>query len=473
MEIIGRERERRILTRCEMSDKSEFVAVYGRRRVGKTFLIAEHFGNKFTFSVTGISEGSKKDQLNGFRRSLMKYYQGDIQAPQDWQEAFALLELRITQDPTLGKKVLFIDELPWLDTHKSGFLPALEHFWNAFVSRRPDILLIVCGSAASWMINNLIENYGGLHNRVTETIVVEPFMLRECEAFYARKGIAYNRRQIAEAYMILGGIPYYMDAMDKMYGLNQNIDLLLFEKNAKLGNEFSRLYHSLFRHADNHIRIVEILAKSGSGLTRQELSAASGISDGGGLTKALDELESCGLVSRSSDIRKKRNGDYFKLTDFYSLFYFKYLKNRKITDPHYWTNYLSDPAHRSWCGYAFERLCMAHIGQIKHKLGISGVITNVCAFRSSQQKGGAQIDIVIDRRDDTINLCECKYTNKAYILMDKDAADLERKKEVFIRETGTKKSIHMTMITANGIAHNAYRNDIQAEIILDDLFLPT
>ena len=470
MEIIGRTQERRILTRCEMSDKPEFVAVYGRRRVGKTFLIAEHFGNKFSFSVTGISGASKKDQLNEFRRSLLKHYQGDIPVLKDWHEAFAFLEARIASDPTLGKKVLFIDELAWLDTHKSGFLRALEHFWNAFASRRPDILLIVCGSAASWMINNLIDDYGGLHNRVTETIVVEPFELHECEAFYTKRGVAFNRRQIAEAYMILGGIPYYMDAMDKMYGLNQNIDLLLFEKNAKLGNEFVRLYHSLFRHAGTHIRIVETLAKSGAGLTRQELSATSGISDGGGLTKALMELEACGLVGRCYDIRKKRNGDYFKLIDFYSLFYFKYLKNRKNNDPRFWTNYLSEPAHSTWCGYAFERLCLAHIEKIKQRLGISGVITNIFAFRSSKHKGGAQIDMVIDRRDDTINLCECKFANKAYTITEKYAGDLQLKKDVFIQETGTKKSIHMTMITANGLIQNAYRNDIQAEITLDDLF---
>ena len=472
MEIIGRERERRILARCESSDKPEFVAVYGRRRVGKTFLIAEHFGNKFTFSVTGISGGAMKEQLNEYRRSLGKHYKGDVPALKDWYEAFGLLEERITQDPTLGKKVLFFDELPWLDTHKSGFLPALEHFWNAFASRRPDILLIVCGSAASWMINNLIDSYGGLHNRVTETIVVEPFSLHGCEEFCLKKGIALSRRQIAEAYMILGGVPYYLDALDKMFGLNQNIDLLLFDKNAKLGNEFNRLYHSLFLHADNYINVVETLAKNGAGLTRQEIAAASRISDGGGLTKVLGELESCGLISRSSDINKKRNGDYFRLIDFYSLFYFRYLKNRKNTDPHFWTNYLSDPAHSAWCGYAFERLCMAHIGQIKQRLGISGVITSVYAFRSAMRKGGAQIDMVIDRRDDTINLCECKYSNKAYVLTSADAADLDRKKEVFLRETGTKKSIHITMITAGGLVQNAYRNEIQAEITLDDLFMP-
>ena len=471
MEIIGRERERRILTRCETSGKPEFVAVYGRRRVGKTYLVAWHFANKFAFSVTGVSGGNMKQQLREFHMALTRHYNGDIPIPKDWPEAFALLEKKLDGDSSLGKKVLFIDELPWLDTQKSGFLSALEHFWNAFASRRPDILLIVCGSAASWIIKNLLENYGGLHNRVTETIVVEPYLLSDCEAFFRSRNISFNRQQIAEAYMILGGVPFYMDAMDRMFGLNQNIDLLFFEKNAKLSNEFDRLYRSLFRNADNHMRIVETLARDGLGMTRQELSAASGISDGGGLTKALSELEACALIKRDFDIAKKRNGEYYKLIDFFSLFYFKYLKNRKSSDPHFWTNYLTDPAHRVWCGYAFERLCAAHVGLIKHKLGISGMVTEVYAFRSKQKKGGAQIDLVIDRKDGVVNLCECKFTIKPYALDEKDAADLERKKEIFLMETGSKKAIHTTMITANGLVQNAYRNEIQAEITLDDLFV--
>jgi len=472
MKIIGREKEQRILTRCQQSDKPEFIAVFGRRRVGKTFLITEHFDSKFAFSVTGVSEGSTKEQLNEFRNSLMRYYKGDFPELESWNEAFFILEAQLASDPTVGKKIIFIDELPWFDTHKSGFLKALEHFWNAYVSRHPDIILIVCGSAASWMINNLINSYGGLHNRVTETIAIEPFDLWECEAFYSSRGVAFNRQQIAEAYMILGGIPYYMDAIDKIYGLNQNIDMLLFDKGARLGGEFTRLYHSLFRHAENHIRIVDTLAENNPGMTRQELLAESGISNGGGLTKILSELESCGFISRSSDINRKRNGEYYKLIDFFTLFHYKYLRKRVSTDPHFWTNYISNPAHRAWCGYAFERLCMAHIRQIKQRLGISGVITEVYAFRSSQQKGGAQIDMIIDRKDDTINLCECKFSIKPYTLTQQDIDDLDRKKEVFLQETKKRKSIHMTLITANGLTHNAYRNEIQAEITLNDLFVP-
>ena len=192
MELIGRVRERRILSRCEASNKPEFVAVYGRRRVGKTYLIVQHFANKFTFSVTGLSGGDMKEQLREFHKALKKYYQGEIAVPNNWHEAFGLLEERIERDPSAGKKVLFMDELPWLDTQKSGFLAALEHFWNAFASRRQDILMIVCGSAASWIIKNLLENYGGLHNRVTETIVVEPYHLAECEEFYRSRNIAFK-----------------------------------------------------------------------------------------------------------------------------------------------------------------------------------------------------------------------------------------------------------------------------------------
>ena len=473
MEIIGRERERQILRRCETSGKPEFIAVYGRRRVGKTFLMVEHFGNKFTFSVTGVSEGGTKDQLRVFHASLKKHFQTDIPEPSNWLQAFGLLEEQLEKDITLGRKVLFIDEMPWLDTAKSKFLPALEHFWNSYASRRNDILLIVCGSAASWIIKNLLNNYGGLHNRVTEKIIVEPYNLYECEAFYRSRGIVMTRQQMAEAYMILGGIPFYMDAMDSMYGLNQNIDLLLFEKNAKLENEFNRLYNSLFRHADNHINIAKTLAKSSNSMTRKELSKASGISDGGGLTKTLEEMEACGLLGRSADIKKKRNGDYYRLEDFYTLFYFKYIESQRGNDPRFWTNYLSYPAHRTWCGYAFERLCMAHSQQIKQRLGITGVLSETYAFRGNNEKGRAQIDIIIDRRDDVINLCECKFTVQPYELTDKDIADLERKKEVFLQETGTKKAIHVTLITTKGLAHNPYRNEIQSEITLDDLFLPT
>jgi hypothetical protein len=347
----------------------------------------------------------------------------------------------------------------------------LEHFWNTFASSRPDILLIVCGSAASWMIKNIIDSYGGLHNRITHSIALEPFTLAECEEFYRSRKIVLNRYQMAEAYMILGGIPYYLEQMDKSLGLNQNIDLLFFAKNARLKGEFQRLYRSLFRSADNHIRIVEALGASASGLNRQEIIAASDISDGGALTDILRELEQCGLVAATDDFNKRRNGEYYRLTDFFSLYHLKYIKGNRSQDEHFWISYLLDPAHRNWCGHAFERLCMAHVPQIKARLGIAGVITSVYSWRSVDHTSPVQIDLVLDRNDKIINLCELKYSTSAFALDRKYAEHLDARRQRFVDETGTHSAVHQTMITTYGLVHNAYANDIQSQVTLDDLFM--
>jgi predicted AAA+ superfamily ATPase len=471
MSIIGRVYEKSVLQSCYESEQPEFVAVYGRRRIGKTYLIKEYFNNHFTFSVSGMADETMHTQLENFHYSLQDYFEGDIPFPKNWLNAFVILERLIKALNTKAKKIIFIDELPWMDTPKSGFLAALEHFWNSFASSRPDILLIVCGSATSWMITNLINNYGGFHNRLTEQIALKPFTLRECEEYFSNNGIVFNRYQIAEAYMILGGVPYYLSQMKRMYGLNQNIDALLFAKNAKLAGEFDRLYNSLFKHSENHIKIVILLSEKTEGLSRQEIIAASGIPDGGGLTKILNELEQCDLIASYRDYNKRRNGEYYKLIDFYSLFYLKFIKSNKQQDENFWTNYMLTPSHRTWCGYAFERVCLAHTKQIKAKLGISGVLSNVFAWRSFDSKPAAQIDMVIDRKDGVINLCEIKYSLNRYALDKADNDDLERKRVAFLAETGTKSALHQTMVTTYGLENNAYRNGIQSEITLDDLFL--
>jgi AAA+ ATPase superfamily predicted ATPase len=470
LDIIGRKSECALLERCYTANHPDFLAVYGRRRVGKTYLIKEYFGNRFTFYVSGMAGESKQTQLESFHLALQDYFEGDIPTPTNWLTAFVGLERQIKALNSKEKKVVFIDELPWLDTPKSGFLAALDHFWNSFASSRPDILLIVCGSATSWMVSNLIDNHGGLHNRITEQIALKPFTLSECEGYFQSMGIVYNRYQIAESYMILGGIPYYMSRMKSMYGLNQNIDMLFFAENAALKGEFDRLFHSLFRHSENHIKIVEILNDHNAGLTRQEIIERSGIPDGGGLTKILLELEQCGFIESAKDFNKRRNGEYYKLIDFFCLFYLKYVKSNKSRDVHYWTNYLLDPAHRTWCGYAFERVCMAHVEKIKAKLGISGVSTSIYTWRSRDTKPGAQIDMVIDRKDGVINLCEIKYSIGKYTISKNEDEAFLRRQTAFLEETGTKSALHQTMITTYGLEHNAYRNNIQSEIVLDDLF---
>ncbi|MDR0875054.1 MAG: AAA family ATPase [Clostridiales Family XIII bacterium] len=470
MNIIGRKQEQALLERCYTAEHPDFVAVYGRRRIGKTYLIKEYFNNRFTFYASGMAEEKTATQLQNFHLALQEYFEGDFPAPANWLEAFVQLERLVKAQKTKEKKVIFLDELPWLDTPKSGFLTALEHFWNSFASSRPDILLIVCGSATSWMVSNLIDNYGGLHNRITEQILLQPFTLLECEEYFRSMGIVYNRYQIAESYMIFGGIPYYMSRMKSMYGLNQNVDMLLFAKTASLSGEFLRLFHSLFRNSNNHIQIVRLLSDKTEGLTRKEIIGQSGIPDGGGLTKVLVELEQCGFIESYEDYNKRRNGEYYKLIDFFSLFYLKYVENNKSRDEHFWTNYLLNPAHKTWCGYAFERVCMMHAAQIKSTLGISGVSTNIFSWRSKSTKPSAQIDMILDRKDSVINLCEIKYSVAKYAISKSDDEDFLRRRTAFLKETGTKSALHQTLITTYGLEHNAYCNNIQSEITLDDLF---
>ena len=470
MELIGRIRERKILDDCYQDIEPRFVAVYGRRRVGKTWLIREHFQNRFEFYVSGSADESMQGQLENFRNALRKYFKDEVPMLKNWKAAFWALEAAISKDNNRSKKIIFIDELPWLDTPKSGFLSALEYFWNSFAQARPDILLIVCGSAASWMIKNLINNYGGLHNRVTDRIELKPFSLAECEEYLKSKGIVFNRYQIAEAYMIFGGIPYYLNVMEKGLSLNQNIDRLLFVKDAKLGGEYERLFHSLFRHSEIHMKIVAEMSKNNDGLSRQDILSATGLSNGGGFSKAMTELEQCGLVSKTYDFNKRRRGEYYRVADFFSIFHMKYLAKRKPNDEHYWSNFLLSPSHSSWCGYAFERLCFAHIQQIKQKLGINGVMCEVSSWRSKTSQHGAQIDLLIDRADGVINLCEIKYYSEELAIDSKLDAALQHKRDAFRSETGTRKALHQTLISTYGAIQNAYKNNIQSEVLLDDLF---
>jgi AAA+ ATPase superfamily predicted ATPase len=469
MNIIGRISEQKALKEYVESDKSEFMVIYGRRRVGKTFLIKEFFNNKFAFHVTGLANTEMRTQLENFNASLQKYGNQYYPLSHKWFYAFEQLIHLLQYSPKKGKKVIFIDEMPWMDTHHSGFITALEHFWNGWASARQDIFLIVCGSATSWMMNKLIKNHGGLHNRVTRRMHLEPFTLGECEDFYRANKIVMSRYEIMESYMILGGIPYYMSLMEKKFSLAQNIDNLCFAKKGALREEFSSLYASLFRHAENHTAIVEILAKKAKGMTRDEILRASKL-QGGNLTKTLEELELCGFIRSYNTFNKLIRNKLYQLVDFYTLFYLNYIYHNKQSDEHFWTNFMNSAKHRAWSGYAFEQVCLAHIKQIKQKLGISGVLTSVASWRSRNSEQGAQIDLLIERKDNVINLCEMKYANTEFVIDKKYEQNLRNKRETFLNETKTRKTVHITMVTTYGVKRNEYSGLIQSEVKMDDLF---
>lgn len=468
--IIGRENEIALLNKRLNSARSEFVAVYGRRRVGKTFLIKSVFEGKFAFQLTGIAQATFKDQLTNFNIAMKKQHPSEQRdRANSWMEAFQQI-IDIAEKSKEKKKVIFIDELPWFDTARSRFIQALEHFWNSWASARKDVLLIVCGSAASWMINSLINNRGGLHNRVTQKIKIEPFTLKECEDFLNHKKITLEKYHIIQLYMVLGGIPFYWNEMKKGLSASQNINHLCFEPNGFLVGEFNNLFKSLFAKAERHEVIVAALAKKGKGLTREEISVETKQPTGGSLTRLLEELEESGFIRKYIPFGKKERSSLYQLSDFFSLFHTKFIKGQKRFDKNHWEKMVDNPKQKAWSGYAFEQVCLAHTEQIKKALGISGIGTEESAWKSAQSKDGAQIDLVIDRRDGIINLCEMKFSVGAFTIDKKYDTELKNKVAAFRTEARTKKALFLTMITTYGLKINTYSVNVQNDLKMDVLF---
>lgn len=473
--IIGRKDEQELLRECYLSGKPEFVAIYGRRRIGKTFLVKQFFQEKFDFYFTGAYQASKKDQLFNFKMTLETYSGKKRKTPQTWLEAFFQLQDYLS---SLGdkRKVVFIDELPWFDTPRSNFISAIELFWNQWASDQ-NLMLVVCGSATSWMINKLLGDKGGLHNRVTRSIYLAPFTLGETEDFLNNNHIVFNRHQIIECYMMLGGTPYYLNMLQPKLSLAQNINKLFFEENGELKREFDFLFRSLFKDSKSYRKVIELLSQKAKGMTRQEIIQEGKISDNGKLTKILDDLCNCDFIRRFSPINKKQRNFIYQLTDLFSLFHLRYIKDSTGMDDTFWTDSIDSPSHRTWCGYAFEQVCLHHIKQIKRALGIEGVQTQVCAWSQpattdadGKKIPGAQIDLVIDRRDQTINLCEMKFSMSPFEITSSYLEHIIHRRELFRQATGTKKALHLTFITTYGVAKNAQYGMIQSEITMDDLF---
>ena len=459
-ELIGRKAERETLEKLYNSGSSEFVAVYGRRRVGKTFLIKNVFEKRLAFYMTGIYEGATKEQLAHFSKQMTAYTNAYCAVPTDWYEAFELLKSRIA---SFGKKraVVFLDELPWLDSRKSGFIKALELFWNSWGAEQDNLMLIVCGSSTTWMTSKIIGDKGGLHNRLTKRIYLAPFNIGEVAEYLHSRKIDWSEKQIAECYMALGGTPYYLCLLDKSLTFNANINKLYFDKHGELRTEFGFLFRSLFNDSAIYRRVVKLLSDYPNGLSLNEIAQKLGINKGGSLTAVLTNLCDCDFLTLYRAFGKKQRDAVYKLVDFYSLFYLKFVDTEAISN---WASSDDTPACRTWFASAFELLCFCHIDYIKRALGISGVISTVSAWRYSGEDGGAQIDLVIDRQDDVINLCEIKFSRTPFVINAKYADYLGERKELFRSVTKTRKSLRITMITLCGIKQNKY-----SDVISDDI----
>lgn len=476
--IIGRKKEIEELENLYRSDKAEFVAIYGRRRVGKTFLVKELFQYKMTFYHSGLSPYDKerkitmRDQLEAFYGSLMRYGMEESTCPKSWMEAFRMLGNLLERLDNGSRQVVFIDELPWMDTPRSKFLMAFENFWNSWGAWHDKVMLIVCGSATSWMLDNLINSKGGLYDRLTWQMKLSPFTLGECKEFFESKDVRMSHYDLAECYMILGGIPYYLNYFQRGKSLAQNIDQLFFARNAKLEFEFQRLFGSLFVNPDDYMNIVRVLAKRQTGYTREELAESLGVASGGNFSKVLEVLVASDFIVRYQPFGSDQRTARYKLTDSFCQFYLRFIDGKDITDELFWLHNQNMPQLNAWRGLAFEQLCFAHASKIKKALGVEGVASRESSWivRGEGEKAGAQTDMLIVRDDRVVNLCEMKFLSREFEPNKDDEQTLRMRVTMLQEHLSFKQTVHVTLVTTVGLKQNAHSGIVQYVVTIDSLF---
>ena len=460
--MIGRDEQAQLMNDALHKNKSSFLALTGRRRVGKTFLIDQVYANNFCLKVTGIQDATLQEQIINFTQKIQKHSKKRIaQPPQNWQQVFILLINYLETLPKNIKQVIFLDELPWICTHKSGFLKFLAHLWNDYLSKERHFILVICGSATSWITKKIINDKGGLHNRVTLQLQLKPFTLAETKAFLALKKIKFTNSAIVEIYMALGGIPFYLELLVNGESPAQAIQRLCFNDAAPLKNEYQNLYKAQFNNPENHEAIVTTLATSKNGLSRAVIINKAKITEGGPFTRSINDLILCGFVIEEQPFGKLKRGSVYRLVDEYSIFYHQFIKKNKTSSKGGWQLLAATQPYKTWAGYAFENICIKHTDQIKAALGIANVFTKTSSFTQNANNltAGFQVDLVIDRNDNVIHLCECKFYNAPFEIDKKYATQLQIRKSLFMQNTGTNKTVFNTLITNYPMVSNPYALD--------------
>ena len=477
--MVGSKKEIRELNDLYSSGMAEFVAIYGRMRVGKTYLVDQTFEGRITFRHTGISpveyggkgDGLLKAQLKSFYESMVRQGMETDHCPRDWMEAFFMLSLALQKADDGSRQLVFLDELPWMDTPRSFFVTALENFWNGWACHRANFMLVVCGSANSWILNRLVNNHGGLYGRLTYQMKLSPFSLGECEEYYESRGIALSRYDMVQSYMIMGGVPYYMGYMRRQKSLSQNIDDMFFTRGAQLRDEFDRLFQSVFDNPDRVKDVVVYLSSRNSGFTREEISRHLKISNGGALSSILNALVASDFVLKYVPFGLSKRKVHYKLVDPFCLFYLKFVEGRDSLSEGFWLQNLSSQSIVTWRGIAFENVCFNHIPQIKKALGISGVRTTQSAWsKRDDDEEGTQIDLLISRMDNVINMCEIKFYSDLFTVDGDYYRTVIRRQALLEPHLKRGMGIRNTLITTYGLAHNKYSGVFTNTVTLDDLF---
>lgn len=472
--LIGRKKEIQLLNEVLSSSKAEMIAVLGRRRVGKTFLINNVYGDDIIFRQTGVRNATNEEQLRAFIDNVERLVGKKVEKVKDWLDAFS--RLRDALEPKLlkdKKQVLFFDELSWLAVKGAKFLDFLGYFWNDWASRQ-NLVIVLCGSASSWIIQKVINDKGGLHNRVTKYIRLKPFTLLETEKYLKSKHFTFTRYQIVQLYMAFGGVPLYLEEVRRGKSVIQNINDICFEKNGLLRDEFNRLYPALFENADNHIAVIRALAKSHKGLSRQEIIKSAKVANGSSTSKVLEELEQSDFIMAYHPYKKKKKDKIYRLTDEYSLFYLKFIENTAYEGEGTFMQLSDKQAFKIWSGYAYEGVCMKHVKQIKRALGVGGVYTTTHSYlkQATKEEEGIQVDMLIERADRVINLFEIKFYNTEFVFTKSYGEQLRKRLWVFQRLSKTRKHVWLTMITTFGVKHNQHSLGlVEFVLTLDDLFL--
>ena len=470
--LIGRKRECEELKWALESKRSELVIMYGRRRIGKTFLVRRFFNDRYSFHYVGAHRQSRIVQLQNFRETLLRYSGNNVPELKNWHDAFLSLQAYL-ENCVEERKVIFFDEMPWIDTHGSEFVEEFEYFWSNWVQNRDDIVFIACGSATSWMKEKLEDNQGGLHNRITHRIYLRPFYLSECKSYLDEHGFDWDEYQILQCYMIFGGVPFYLSLLKPYLSLPENVDALIFRRGGDMNNEMNELYNALFNKADRYIAIVKLMATKREGFTRTEIEEQTGYS-GGGLSKMLDNLERCDFIMSYAQFGNKKKQMLYRLADFYTLFHFKYVENNHSRDEQYWQHHFTDRSVETWEGFTFEAVCLRHLPHIKNSLGTSGMATEASSWRY-KPKGdgiskGAQVDLVIKRADKLIHLVEMKFNETPYTLTKEYTQRLNERKQLFMEVTGTSRGVVHTFITPMGLANGKHTSVVHSQLTVQDLF---
>ena len=470
--LIGREQEIKLLKEYTSSERPEFVALYGRRRVGKTFLVNQLLGRKLSFSMTGVLDGTKDEQMEAFVDAMQEYSGELVEKPKTWMEAFRVLKAFLKKKVVLKQRcIVFLDELPSMDTQRSGFVRALGYFWNSWASLQDNMTLIVCGSATSWMIRHIVDDKGGLHDRITHEMHLRPFTLQETELYLKSRGFKWERLSVMQAYMALGGIPYYLGLLNKQECFAMNIDRLFFSEDEELRREYKRLYSTLFKSPDSYTAIVSALSKVRSGLTRNELRKSLGKDSSGSLSKKLEDLVNCDIIRKYVVRNKnvKKSSAIYQLMDFYSFFYLTFVAKAEA-ETNYWSHHIGTSEVNAWLGLGFERLCMAHASQIKQALRLDRIATKVYSWRGKSGKPKAQIDMILERADGIINIFEMKYSDTEYLLDKEEKEKLRTRITRFCKETEAKEALWPTLVTTYGLKKGIHSDTFVATLTMDDLF---